>query len=862
MIASDVQICQEALAVIRQDVALAPDSYTTPSTKVEKACKRAYDPSRRAFLALHDWNFARASAAYSTTRPAAIRILDVQDADGVAVQWKLNGTALAAAATAAKTVYTQDVVDVAGWPPLARSAFVLYLARELAILVTGRTQDLEAANALFSERFNEARVADLNEGDPADDEAHEVLALVRNRVDFDQSKLANTIECCNRRLGLFKRAAAAEVVASHNWTTEPTGYSTLPPLAQAAALVLTAQKIAAHVGAGVEAASALAQLYELKLQKARMKDLADATVSDAFQKEVLAILLANFDQKDGGLAFDIAAYTDRVEAVKSDSAQEIASAHEWATAFTAAATTHAAYPAFLYLVCAKLGATVGVGPEHQNALMEAYARKLAAARVKDLYAHLSANTDPVLAEIVAQFKENDPGLETCYTVYTARSAAVKTEAKTEIDGAHRWANAFAATATAHVAYPAFVALCVAKLAAPMGLDAASLHAVYERKLQRARIRDLVDSPISDGVTKEILATIQGNYSNADDALPLDVTAFTGRVEAVKDTVRDSILSLHHWNFARKTADFTTAKPPDCVRVLKVVDAGGRPVEWSVAGRAVSSAGGAKTVYTATSDPSGWPAPVKSAYVAAVAAEIVQTCVPDAGAAAGIKKALDQLAEKRLVLAKVADLNEDGSGAGIVREVKAVLKADYRASDGDLDEASDAIALRVGELLEPARREVLGVHNWNFARVAAPVACAPTGGGAFMFARPSDAARITAVRSRDGGLSDWTVHENRVVTREPAASVTYLRDVEDVEEWPPLVRRALVYRLAADAALSLPGRGRDSGLFLQLYREKIQEACVADAREGNVGRAAWGRSRFVEAISGRGRRGRPERGPGW
>lgn len=645
MLASDVQICQEALAVIRQDVALAPDAWTSPSTKVEKACRRAYDPARRAFLALHDWNFARTSAAYSAAKPAAVRVLDVQDADGVAVRWRLDGSTLSADAAAARTVYTRDVEDVSGWPPLARSAFVLYLARELAVLVTGRSQDLEAANALFSERLAEARVADLSEGDPADDEAHEVLALVRDRVDLDRSRLANTIECCNRRLGLFRRAAAAEVIASHNWTTAPSGYATLPPLARAAALVLAAQKIAAHVGAGVEAANALAQLYE-------------------------------------------------------------------------------------------------------------------------------------------------------------------------------------------------------------------------RKLQKARIRDLVDSPVSDGMTKEILATIQGNYSSADSALPFDVSAFTGRVDAVKGTVRDAILSLHHWNFARKTADFSPERPADCVRILNVLDADGRPAEWSVAGGKVASADGAKTVYTARSDPAGWPALVKSAYVAAVAAEIVQACVPDAAAAASVKGALDRLAEKRLVLAKVADLNEDGSGAEVVREVKAVLKADYRASDGDLDEAGDALALRIGELLEGARREVLDAHNWNFARASAPVACAPAPGGAFAFVRPADAARLTAVRSRDGGLLDWTLRGNVVVTRGPAASIAYVRDVEDIDAWPPLVRRALVYRLAADAALSLPGRGRDPAVFLQLHREKLQEARVADAREGNAGRAAWGRSLVLDSISGRDRRGRGEGRPAW
>lgn len=620
----DIQICQEALAVIRQDVALSETTHSNPSTKVEKACRRAFDSSRRAFLAMHDWNFARRRRDWfggdlSGIADMLVRAIDVLDEDGRSVRWKLNEQRIEASGSPASILYTFDQTELDKWPPLARSAFVLFLARELSILITGRTQDLEYTNALFTERLSEARIADLGEGDPADDVALEVLALVRNRVDLDPSRLANTIECCTRRLHVFMDSAANEVVASHNWVRDMSGnpppYETLPELAKAAARVLAAHKIAAHVGVGQDAAAALWQLYEAKLQKARMKELASATVTDAFQKEVLAILLGNFDQKDGALGFDISAYTDRIESVKTSSENELAAAHDWKTEFSASATTHVAYPAFIYLVCAKLGATVGMGAEHQSGLEEAYRMRLAQARVKDLYARLAENADPVLAEVVSQFKANDPGLETCYAVYTARSSAVKSEAKTEIAGAHKWTADFDVTSTSHVAYPAFVALCVARLAAPMGLDASVLHTVYERKLQRARIRDLVDSTVSDEVTKEILATIQGNYSNADSSLPLDITAFTSRIASVKDTVAGSILAQHHWSFARKTADFATERPADCVRVLKVVDEDGRPVEWSVAGNSVASDRGAKTVYTAKSDPSGWPPLVKAAYVA-------------------------------------------------------------------------------------------------------------------------------------------------------------------------------------------------------------------------------------------------------
>ena len=201
---------------------------------------------------------------------------------------------------------------------------------------------------------------------------------------------------------------------------------------------------------------------------------------------------------------------------------------------------------------------------------------------------------------------------------------------------------------------------------------------------------------------------------------------------------------------------------------------------------------------------------------------------------------------------------NGSGSPLVKEVKNVLKAEFRATDADLDESADELTLRIGALVEGALAEVMAAHNWHFAHSSCTVAAmdgALTGvPGGVAFQRPPEAARITGVRTEDGRLAEWSVRDGMVFVRGEGAcggvfEVSYVRDVEDVDELPANVRRALVYRIAADAAATVPRRDKDATPMLELYRQKLQAAKVADAREGNPGRSAWGHGSYVEAYRG-------------
>jgi len=634
MTRNDETVCQEALALLRQETKLAEgfsEGRGTP-TKAEAACLRTFGYARRAFLAMHDWNFARATADVASA-PAgetvefakpedAIRVVDVIDAYGETVRWRLDGTLIVADTLAAKVVYTSDDEPADGWPPLARAAFVAYFARELCIPVAGRQEDLKALDALFGERLAAARLADLREGHPADARGAEIIALLRTSAGLSGAAEADGVEAATRRLGTFLRSAVAEVTASHDWASGSGEYEDLPPLAQSAALVLAAHKIAGACGAGAEGVRLLWQLYQ---------------------------------------------------------------------------------------------------------------EKLLAARVSDLHGRLAANADPVLAELVGNFRKDDAGLVHLFDVYTSRADAAKTSAEAEVAGAHDWPD--------------------------LDAEAGRLGAAAETAA--------VDG--DDAEASRLAAEEQRVLSEAS------------RLEALKN--------------------------------------------------------------------------------AAVAArELEMLSVAAGGGEASAQRYAKEYAVK-LRTARAYALEHEPLLEGVGGDAMLILREMFDDADGALP---FSLRDRVAPLVETARREVITAHRWNFARVSVGVEsggvesggvgelAAEERGGEWIVARPAGCVRVEAVKGYDGNLCTWSMRGGEIVSRQQPASVTYVRDVADADEWPPPVRRALALRIALDAAVA--GTSRDHADRLsRAYEKALSDAAVQDAREGNPGRDAWGRGRFAAAMSGKGSR---------
>ena len=433
-------------------------------------------------------------------------------------------------------------------------------------------------------------------------------------------------------------------------------------------------------------------------------------------------------------------------------------------------------------------------------------------------------------------------LRTVDVIEATAASAAKTVYTADVEDVTTWPP---------LARAAFVVMLARELCVPVcgrDGDLKILDALYKERVDNALLADLRDGCPAGAMGYETISLL-GLESGISSAAQVDsVQMCLRRIDSIVEAAAREILSHHHWRFAWKSCEYSSVRPADCVRVQAVEDSGGRRLEWSIRGGEIAADAGeaVNIVYTAYVAPDGWPALAYAALVALVAAKTAARCALGADAV----KALGELYAERLAAARAADLNEDATGSAIVREVMAVLKSEWSAADANLDESADALQARIAELLEPCRREVMGARRWNFARTSVKVAAAPGIDGEWTVLRPAECARVEAVKTPCGDLCDWSMRGEKIVSRDPVGSIVYIRDERDLDEWPPAVRRALVYRIAADASLTCAAkdpRHPDAEMLMSLYTQKLSDAALLDAREGNPGREAWGSRSFVDAF---------------
>ena len=172
-------------------------------------------------------------------------------------------------------------------------------------------------------------------------------------------------------------------------------------------------------------------------------------------------------------------------------------------------------------------------------------------------------------------------------------------------------------------------------------------------------------------------------------------------------------------------------------------------------------------------------------------------------------------------------------------------------------ANAAIARKCRYVYDSARLEVLMSYDWNFARREVAVGFAPSGRPReFRFTMPFGAAKLVRVRGegREDDLRYRVVGDVVYCEGRPRV-VEYQEDVEDLDRWPPLLRRAFVYCLARDLAIPVTGRQSDLKNMDELYRAAIRPLSTSDARETHPD--PWKEGYYPAAMRGAGgrRRGR-------
>lgn len=533
---SDVQtICQEAFYILRQDATVLTEANWSAGKPIE---------------------VAKCRLAVET---AANEVID-------AFQWR----------------NTLTVANIATWPAKVRNACVYCLCRELAIPIAGRIEDMKNYDALYRDKLLQAKLTDLNKTlsyntDP-------VLSQLVMNFKSDDPALVTAYSVYAQRVTAVRDTSKFELM-------QTLGIDTIEAKHMHLLDALVVAKLAAACGFGPDFAQLKAQEYQAKLAEFRRNELNRALASN--DDPVLAELLANFRNDDPGLVNAYEVYTKRSATVKAECDAEVKAMLGVDTLDDLARQISNC------LAVSRLANVCGLGADVKQLKSQEYVVKVQEWRKLALNNALASNTDPILAELLANFRSDDAGLVNAYAIYTNRVSVVKETATTEVNAAHDWLTPFTSGDKEHRAYPAWIDLCCAKLAAACGLDANHV-SIYEKKYQTrlttARAADLeaAKATVTDEDTKHILAMISTNFVPGDGLMPRNIKAITDRIDEMKDSARREVILAHDWNFAKcvvKVADecrcdghpyhHSADYPLDALRLIAVYGCGGDLVEWKV-----------------------------------------------------------------------------------------------------------------------------------------------------------------------------------------------------------------------------------------------------------------------------------------
>ncbi len=171
---------------------------------------------------------------------------------------------------------------------------------------------------------------------------------------------------------------------------------------------------------------------------------------------------------------------------------------------------------------------------------------------------------------------------------------------------------------------------------------------------------------------------------------------------------------------------------------------------------------------------------------------------------------------------------------------ALLGVAERLADVSSDDTINARRCRLA--LPPARDALLCAHPWNFAARRASLAAAstpPEWGYAFAYPLPADFLRLRAIEGGARPSVRFVIEGQdgrRVLLTDRAAPVKllYTARVTQVSSFDALFTDALITRLAADLAMPVTQTRTIYEGLSRLALIRLEEAQLADSREGTVG----------------------------
>lgn len=160
---------------------------------------------------------------------------------------------------------------------------------------------------------------------------------------------------------------------------------------------------------------------------------------------------------------------------------------------------------------------------------------------------------------------------------------------------------------------------------------------------------------------------------------------------------------------------------------------------------------------------------------------------------------------------------------------AMLPHDRRIESIDEDSTE---ALRMRDLWDRVRHQVITKHEWGWLTHATPMICGAHcnhATNAFSYPYPQGAIRVIGLFDKDGRRVKCDVANHTIFSPASTASIRYLPDCTDVEKYPVWFADALVTALAENAAPLFHGASNNSRLVAQ-SNLRLSEAIRIDSSE--------------------------------
>lgn len=365
--------------------------------------------------------------------------------------------------------------------------------------------------------------------------------------------------------------------------------------------------------------------------------------------------------------------------------------------------------------------------------------------------------------------------------------------------------------------------------------------IYNRAIHLARGQRTV-SPTSTATTE------QG----------IDIAGFPNErtqeeIQACKraaDSVRDRLLQLHAWEFAKKSVRLSTAVtvvdgwsygyslPSDCLKVLTALSSG-EPVDFEVVGSSLYSKVATPTIrYVArVTDMNSWVGAFTDVFVAELAQEVILATTHNLEAI----QLLEQKAQIMLRNAekigairaevKIPVTHEIYQRAiSLVRGQRIISPTGNTAAEQGIDFIAD-INFREREALAVCRQslntlqaKLLKLYAWKFARKTATLtATTKISGWSYAYRLPTDCLKVLVVLSNDEPIEYEETDGVILCNSTGTITARYTRSITDLAGLDAIFKEVLCYELAEEISSSLTWNAEQITVLEQKKQALIQEA---------------------------------------